>query len=78
MGSARIFVTWPIEPEARAILEGAGTVETNPTEDELPQAELARRAAATDALIPMGTHPVSDAVIAAAPRLRVTRRWRRL
>lgn len=42
MGSARIFVTWPIEPEARAILERAGTVETSPTEDELPQAELAR------------------------------------
>jgi lactate dehydrogenase-like 2-hydroxyacid dehydrogenase len=71
VADARIFVTWPVEPEARAILERAGPVATNPTEDELPQPELARHAAGVEALIPTGAHRVSEAVIAAAARLRV-------
>ncbi len=71
MGDARIFATWPMEHEARAILERAGTVETSPTEDELPEAELSRRVAEVQAIVPMGAHRVPEAVIAAAPRLRV-------
>ena len=69
--AARIFVTWPIEPEARAILERAGPVETSPTEQELPEAELARRVADVEAIVPMGAHSVSASIIGAAPRLRV-------
>jgi glyoxylate reductase len=71
MADARIFVTWPLEAEARAILERAGRVETSPTEDALPEGELARRVGGVEAIVPMGAHPVSAAVIAAAPRLRV-------
>ncbi|HZS31816.1 MAG TPA: D-glycerate dehydrogenase [Methylomirabilota bacterium] len=71
MAGHRIFVTWPVEREARAILEAAGTVETSPTEHELPPPELARRVADCDAIIPMGAHPVPEAILAAAPRLRV-------
>jgi lactate dehydrogenase-like 2-hydroxyacid dehydrogenase len=71
MPEPRIFVTWPMEPEPRAILEQAGAVETSPVEEELPEAELRRRVATVEAVIPMGSHPVSAAVIEAAPRLRV-------
>ncbi|MBI2468915.1 MAG: D-glycerate dehydrogenase [Candidatus Rokubacteria bacterium] len=73
MAEPRIFVTWPmeLEPEARAILERAGPVETSPSEDELPEAELARRVAGVEALVPTGAHRVPESVIAAAPRLRV-------
>jgi len=71
MPDPRIFVTWPMEPEPRAILEQAGTVETSPVEEELPEAELRHRAATVEAVIPMGSHPVPAAVIEAAPRLRV-------
>ncbi len=71
MGAARIFATWPIEPEARAILERAGPVDTSPTEDELPEAELARRLTEVEALIPTGAHRVPASLLAAAPRLRV-------
>ena len=71
MARARIFVTWPMEPAARTILEVVGTVETSAREDEATQEELARRVAAADALIPTGAHRVSEAVIAASPRLRV-------
>jgi lactate dehydrogenase-like 2-hydroxyacid dehydrogenase len=68
---ARIFTTWPIEPEPRRILEQAGPVATSPTEDELPEAELARSVATVEAIVPMGAHPVPASVIAAARRLRV-------
>ncbi len=71
MAGARIFVTWPMEAEARAILAPLGAVETSPTEDELPEAELAARLADAEAVIPMGAHRVSASLIAAAPRLRV-------
>ncbi len=73
MAEPRIFVTWPmeLEPEARAILERAGPVETSPSEDELPETELARRVAGVEALVPTGAHRVPESVIAAAPRLRV-------
>jgi len=71
MYTPRIFVTWPMELQARAILERAGTVETSRTEAELPEAELARHVAGVDALVPMGANRISEAVIAAAPRLRV-------
>lgn len=71
MARHRIFVTWPMEPEARAILERLGTVETSPTEHELPLAELARRVAGCHAIVPMGAHPVPEPVIAGAPGLRV-------
>jgi glyoxylate reductase len=68
---ARIFVTWPMEPQARAILERAGAVATSPSEDELPAPELCRAVAGAEAIVPMGAHPVPAAVIGAAPRLRV-------
>jgi len=68
---ARIFVTWPMEPEARAILERAGSVATSPSEDGLPEPELARSVADAEAIVPMGAHPVPASVIAAAPRLRI-------
>ena len=68
---ARIFVTWPMEPEARATLEQAGPVDTSLTEDALPEVELARRVAEVEAIVPMGAHPVPESVMAAAPRLRV-------
>ena len=71
MAAHRIFVTWPMEVEARAILEQVGTVETSHTERELPAAELAQRVADCTAIIPMGAHNIPDAVLAAAPRLRV-------
>ncbi len=67
----RIFVTWPMEAEARAILERVGSVETSHTEHELPEAELARRVADCAAIIPMGAHPIPERVLAAAPRLRI-------
>jgi glyoxylate reductase len=71
MAARRIFVTWPMEAEARAILERVGVVETSPTEHELPLSELARRVAGCQAIVPMGAHPVPDAVLAAASELRV-------
>lgn len=73
MADPRIFVTWPmeLEPEARAILERAGPVETSPIEEELPEAELTRRVAPVEALVPMGAHRIPETIIAAAPRLRV-------
>lgn len=69
--SARIFATWPVEPEARAVLERAGTLVTHPTEDEPSEAELLREAPTVDALVPTGAHRVPASVIRAAPRLRV-------
>jgi lactate dehydrogenase-like 2-hydroxyacid dehydrogenase len=66
----RIFVTWPMEAEVRAILERVGSVETSHTEHELPAAELAQRVADCAAIIPMGAHPVPESVLAAAPRWR--------
>jgi len=60
-----------LEPEARAILERAGPVETSPIEEELPEAELTRRVAPVEALVPMGAHRIPETIIAAAPRLRV-------
>jgi glyoxylate reductase len=67
----RVYVTWPMEPKARAILEHAGPVETSATETGLPDDELARRVAPVEAIVPMGAHPVTASVIEAAPRLRV-------
>ena len=67
----RIYVTWPMEAEVRAILERVGTVETSPTEHELPPRELAERVAGCAAIIPMGAHPIPEPVIAAAPGLRI-------
>jgi lactate dehydrogenase-like 2-hydroxyacid dehydrogenase len=67
----RIFVTWPMERAARAILERVGTVDTSPSDHELPVPELARRVAECEAIIPMGAHPIPEAVLAAAPRLRI-------
>ena len=71
MASRSIFVTWPMEAEARAILQRVGTVRTSHTEHELPVAELAQRVADCEAIIPMGAHPIPEAVLAAAPCLRV-------
>jgi glyoxylate reductase len=71
MASRSIFVTWPMEAEARAILERVGTVRTSPTDHELPIAELTRRVADCEAIIPMGAHPIPEPVLAAAPRLRI-------
>jgi glyoxylate reductase len=71
MTARRIFVTWPMEPEARAILERVGTVEASPTEHELPVNELARRVAQCEAIIPMGAHAIPETILAAAPGLRV-------
>src|SRR5262245_14350692 len=71
MASRSIFVTWPMEAEARAILQRIGTVRTSPTDHELPLSELTRQVADCEAIIPMGAHPIPEAVIAAAPRLRI-------
>ena len=71
MAARSIFVTWPMEAEARTILERVGTVVTSPTERELPVADLARRVADCAAIIPMGAHPIPEAILAAAPRLRI-------
>ena len=71
MAAPRIFVTWPMEPAPRAILARAGVVEASPVEEELPEAELRRRVATVEAVIPMGSHPIRAAVIEAAPCLRV-------
>jgi glyoxylate reductase len=71
MAARTIFVTWPMEAEARAMLERVGTVRTSHTEHELPVDELARRVADAEAIIPMGAHPLPETVLAAAPRLRV-------
>jgi glyoxylate reductase len=71
MARHRIFVTWPMEAEVRAILDRAGTVETSHTERELPVDDLARRVADCAAIIPMGAHPIPEAVLAAAPHLRI-------
>ncbi|HWC04318.1 MAG TPA: D-glycerate dehydrogenase [Methylomirabilota bacterium] len=71
MAARSIFVTWPMEAEARAILDRVGTVATSHTEHELPVADLARLVADCDAIIPMGAHPIPDAILAAAPRLRI-------
>jgi glyoxylate reductase len=71
MAARSIFVTWPMEAPARTMLERVGTVVTSPTERELPVAELARRVANCDAIIPMGAHPIPETILAAAPRLRI-------
>jgi glyoxylate reductase len=71
MARHRIFVTWPMQSDVRAILERVGTVETSPTEHELAPVELARRVADCDAIIPMGAHPVREPALAAASHLRV-------
>ena len=71
MAVRSVFVTWPMEAEARTILERVGTVVTSPTEHELPVADLARRVADCEAIIPMGAHPIPETIIAAAPRLRI-------
>ena len=71
MAARSIFVTWPMEAEVRAILERVGTVRTSHTEHELPVAELARHVADVEAIIPMGAHSIPEAVLAAAPRLRI-------
>src|SRR5215475_12339613 len=71
MPDPRIFVTWPMDAGPRAILEPVGVVETSPTEEELPEAELRQRVATVEAVIPMGSHPIPAGVIDAAPRLRV-------
>jgi glyoxylate reductase len=71
MAARSIFVTWPMEAEARAILERVGTVRTSHTEQELPAAELARHVTDVEAIIPMGAHYIPEAIIAAAPRLRI-------
>jgi phosphoglycerate dehydrogenase-like enzyme len=64
--TARIFVTWPMEAAARAILERVGSVETSPTEDELPADALVHAVERADALIPTGAHRVPKDAIAAA------------
>jgi glyoxylate reductase len=46
-------------------------VETSPTEAALPEDDLAARVAQAHAIIPMGAHPMSGRVIAAASRLRI-------
>jgi glyoxylate reductase len=71
MAARSIFVTWPMEAEVRTILERVGTVVTSPTERELPVADLARRVADCEAIIPMGAHPIPETILAAAPRLRI-------
>jgi glyoxylate reductase len=71
MNAPRIFVTWPMESEARAILERVGPVETSSTEAPLPEAELLERVSGVAAIIPMGAHPVGEGAIAAAKNLRV-------
>jgi lactate dehydrogenase-like 2-hydroxyacid dehydrogenase len=71
MAARSIFVTWPMEAEARTMLERVGTVVTSPTERELPVPELARRVADCDAIIPMGAHPIPEPILAAAPGLRI-------
>jgi lactate dehydrogenase-like 2-hydroxyacid dehydrogenase len=71
MAARSIFVTWPMEVAARAILERVGTVETSHTEHELPVTELTRHVADVEAIIPMGAHPIPEPVLAAAPRLRI-------
>ena len=71
MAACSIFVTWPMEAEARTILERVGTVVTSPTERELPVADLARRVADCEAIIPMGAHPIPETILAAAPCLRI-------
>jgi glyoxylate reductase len=71
VAAARTFVTWPMELEARAILERLGPVETSPTEVALAEDELARRVAGVEAIIPMGAHPVPERIMLSAPRLRV-------
>jgi glyoxylate reductase len=71
MAARSIFVTWPMEAEARAVLERVGTVRTSHTEHELPVAELARHVADVEAIIPMGAHSIPEAVLAAARRRRI-------
>jgi glyoxylate reductase len=71
MHTPKIFVTWPMEAEARAILQRVGTVETSHTEAELSVAEMIEQGREADAIIPMGGHRVGSPVIEAASRLRV-------
>jgi glyoxylate reductase len=71
MAARSIFVTWPMEAEARAVLEHVGTVRTSHTEHELSVVELARHVADVEAIIPMGAHSIPETVLAAAPRLRI-------
>jgi lactate dehydrogenase-like 2-hydroxyacid dehydrogenase len=71
MAARSIFVTWPMEPDVRAILERVGTVHTSTTERKLPIPDLIRHVADVEAIIPMGAHPIPEPVIAAAPRLRI-------
>src|SRR5262245_145860 len=71
MPARSIFVTWPMEAEARVILERVGRVQTSHTEHELPIADLARQVADVEAIIPMGAHPIPEPILAAAPRLRI-------
>src|SRR5215831_19852380 len=71
MAARSIFVTWPMEAAARAILERVATVRTSHTEHELSIADLTRLVADVEAIIPMGAHPIPEPVLAAASRLRI-------
>ncbi|MBM4420203.1 MAG: D-glycerate dehydrogenase, partial [Chloroflexi bacterium] len=67
----RIVVTGPVPEPALELLRPRGEVVIGPADPPLPgAAALAALAADADVLFTMPGHPITRAVIAAAPRLR--------
>ncbi len=66
-----VLVTRRIPAAAVALLEEAATVRLWDSDEVMPRAELLRQVADADGLLCLLTERVDDAVLAAAPRLRV-------
>jgi glyoxylate reductase len=71
VGKRKAFVTRPLFPAARAILDRHFDVEYWTRPERIPRAELLARVADKDALVVLLTEKVDAELLAAAPKLRV-------
>jgi len=71
VGKPKAFVTRPLFPAARAILERQFDVEYWTRPERIPRGELLARVADKEALVVLLTEKVDEELLAAAPRLRV-------
>ncbi|HUA00008.1 MAG TPA: D-glycerate dehydrogenase [Candidatus Aquilonibacter sp.] len=71
MGKPKAFVTRPLFPEARAILDRHFDAEYWTPPERIPRAELLARVADKEALVVLLTEKVDAELLAAAPKLRV-------
>jgi len=71
VGKPKAFVTRPLFPEARAILDRHFDAEYWTPPERIPRAELLARVADKEALVVLLTEKVDAELLAAAPKLRV-------